>query len=200
MKKNKLSYSKKYCSLSRTDLISVMEKSMSKRRFKHVLRVEETALELAERYGADKEKVSIAALSHDFAKERSDQEMRDTIIIESLDLDMLQYGSNIWHGPVGAVLMKNEFGLEDEEILEAISCHTIGSFRMNLIAQIVYVADFIEPNRKFKGVRKAREKAEEDLKEAIAYISRHTLSHLLKKNARIYPKAVETYNAWATEQ
>ena len=85
-----------------------------------VLRVEKTALKLAEKYHADHEKVSIAALSHDYAKERPDEEMRDLIISEDLDLEMLQYGNNIWHGPIGAVLMKNEYHLEDEEVLEAI--------------------------------------------------------------------------------
>lgn len=199
MKKNKLSYSQDYCELTREQLIDIMEATLSKKRFKHILRVEQTALLLAEMYEADKEKVSIAGIAHDYAKEKPDEEMRDLIISENLDLDMLQYGSNIWHGPLGSVLMKNEYNIEDEEILEAIKYHTIGSPRMGKVAQIIYVADFIEPNRSFKGVEKARELAKIDLNEAIAYISRHTIANLIDRKTKIYPKAIETYNAWAVK-
>lgn len=199
MKKNKLSYSQKYCELTREQLIDTMEETLSKRRFKHVMRVEKTALKLAELYKVDMEKVSIAAIAHDYAKEKPDEEMRDLIISENLDLDMLQYGSNIWHGSLGSVLMKNEYNIEDEEILEAIRWHTIGSPRMCKVAQVIYVADFIEPNRSFKGVEEARELAEIDLNETIAYITRHTLSNLIRNKTKIYPKAIETYNAWAVK-
>lgn len=199
MKKNKLSYTQNYSEMTREQLVDIMEKTLSKRRFKHVLRVEKAALKLAELYEADLEKVSIAALAHDYAKEKPDEEMRDLIISENLDLDMLQFGSNIWHGPLAAVLMKNEYNIENEEILEAIRCHTIGSPRMSRIAQLVYVADFIEPNRSFKGVDEARELAKTDLNEAVAYISRHTMHNLIKRKTKIYPRAVETYNAWAVK-
>lgn len=199
MKKNKVDYSDDYLSISRDELIEVMENNLSKRRLKHVLRVEKTALKLADKYHADKEKVSIAALSHDYAKERPDDEMRDLIISENLDLELLQYGSNIWHGPIGAVLMKNEYHLEDEEILEAINYHTIGSPKMSLVAKIIYVADFIEPKRSFKGIEVARDLADKDLDEAIGFISSHTISHLLKRKNKIYPRAIETYNAWVAK-
>ena len=65
MKTNKPIYSQNYLDLSRAELIELMEKTLSKRRFKHVLRVEKTALKLADIYNADKEKVSIAALAHE---------------------------------------------------------------------------------------------------------------------------------------
>ncbi|GAA0365466.1 bis(5'-nucleosyl)-tetraphosphatase (symmetrical) YqeK [Alkalibacterium iburiense] len=196
MKKSKIEYSQNFLFISRDELIKVMENSLSKRRLKHVLRVEKTALKLAEKYDVDYEKVSIAALSHDYAKERPDEEMRDLIISENLDLEMLQYGNNIWHGPIGAVLMKNEYHLEDEDILEAINYHTIGSPKMSLVAKVIYVADFIEPKRSFKGIEIARELADKDLDEAIGYISSHTISHLIKRKNKIYPRAIETYNAW----
>ncbi|SDJ73466.1 bis(5'-nucleosyl)-tetraphosphatase (symmetrical) YqeK [Alkalibacterium thalassium] len=199
MKTNKPIYSQNYLDLSRAELIELMEKTLSKRRFKHVLRVEKTALKLADIYNADKEKVSIAALAHDYAKEKPDEEMRDLIISENLDLEMLQFGSNIWHGPVGAVLMKNEYHLDDEEILDAIKYHTIGSPRMDIVAQIIYIADFIEPNRSFNGVEEARQLSKTDLESTIAYISRYTLKNLIKRKAKIYPKAIETYNAWGVK-
>lgn len=194
-----MEYQNNHIRLSREALVKLMQDSMSNRRYRHVLRVEQTALTLAERFNIDKEKVSIAALAHDYAKERSDEEMRDLIISENLELDMLQFGSNIWHGPIGAVLMKNEYQLEDEEILEAIKSHTIGSPTMGEVAQIIYIADYIEPRRSHKGVDKARKLAEKDLTKTVSYITRQTLDHLVNRKNKIYPKAVETYNAWVVK-
>lgn len=190
-------YSARYTELSREELARNMENALSKTRYKHVLRVEKTALELAERYDVDKEKVSIAAIAHDYAKERSDEEMMDLIISENQDLEMLQFGSNIWHGPIGSVLLKNEFNISDDEILEAVKYHTIGAPKMSKVAQVIYIADFIEPKRSFRGVEKARQLAEESLEKTLAYIVRHTLKNLVKRNMKVYPKAIETYNAWA---
>ena len=58
---------------------------------------------------------------HDIAKQQPDTEMRDIIISENLDLDLLQYGNAIWHAPVGAILARRQFGIKDEDILAAIA-------------------------------------------------------------------------------
>lgn len=200
IKPSEITYSGKYTRLSRKELVEEVSQVLSERRFKHVLGVEEAAVSLADRYGADEEQISIAALTHDYAKEQSDEEMRDMIISENMDLELLQYGNNIWHGPVGAILVKKQFDIQNEDILDAIRHHTVGSPSMDLVEQIIYVADFIEPGRSFPGVETAREIAERDLGEAIAFSTIHTIEHLLEKNVKIYPKAIETYNAWVVER
>src|SRR5699024_3089789 len=134
-------YSGNYTIYTREELIEEVKKTMSKKRFKHVLGVEQTAVQLAKEYAADVEKTSIAALLHDVAKEQSEDEMRDIVISENLNLDLLQFGSQVWHAPVGAVLAKREYGVTDSEILEAIEYHTTAAPEMSLIAQIIFVAD-----------------------------------------------------------
>src|SRR5699024_1695812 len=131
-----------YTTFTREEIIENVAALMNEKRFKHVLSVEETALELAKKYGGDIEKVSIAALLHDYAKEQPEGEMLDLIISENLDLDLTQYGSSIWHAPAGAILARREFGIEDEEILRAITHHTIGAPVMSLVEQIIFVADY----------------------------------------------------------
>jgi len=199
MKQNKIFYTNRYTDLSRESIISRVSDAISEKRLNHVLRVEQTAIDLAEIYRADVEKASIAALTHDFAKEQPDQEMRDMIISENMDLELLNYGNNIWHGPVGAVLVKKQMRVSDEEILEAIKNHTIGSSNMGLIEKIIYVADYTEPNRDFEQAEKAREKAKESLNQAVSYITRQTIKDLVKNKEKIYPMAIETYNAWSTK-
>ena len=191
-----MEYTNKYTTFSREEIVENVSSSMSEKRFKHVLGVEKTAIALAELYGEEPEKVSLAALLHDYAKEQPEAEMLDLIISENMNLDLTQYGSAIWHGPVGAILARREFGIEDEEILNAIANHTIGAPTMSLAEQIIFVADYIEPGRNFEGVRQARDLAKESLNEAVRYEMKETVQYLLKNNMKIYPKAIDSYNAW----
>lgn len=191
-----LVYKNNYTNLSREQLVSRIKKMLSPERFKHVLNVEKTAISLAEKYQADVEKVSIAALLHDIAKDQPNEEMRDLVISENLNLDLLQFGSEIWHGPVGAIVARREFHVENEEILDSIEHHTIGTREMTLTAQILFVADYIEPGRSFPGVEQARLVAEESLEKAVKLKIVETIKYLINVEKKIYPKTIETYNAW----
>jgi len=199
MKRNEITYTNKYTDLSRDSIINRVSGALSEKRFSHVLRVEQKAIELAEIYEANIEKISIAALTHDFAKEQPDQEMRDTIISENMDLELLNYGNNIWHGPVGAVLVEKQLRVSDDEILEAIKNHTIGSPSMGMVEKIIYVADYTEPSRNFEQAETARQKSKESLDQAVSYITRQTIKQLVENKEKIYPMAIETYNAWSTK-
>lgn len=189
-------YKENYTNLSREQLVSRIREMLSKERYEHVLNVEKTAIALAKKHHADIEKVSIAALLHDIAKDQPNEEMRDLVISENLNLDLLQFGSEIWHGPVGAIIARREFHIEDDEILDAIENHTIGAREMTLTAQIVFVADYIEPSRDFPGVEKARSQAEESLEKAVKLKIVETIKHLIDIEKKIYPKTIESYNAW----
>lgn len=189
-----IEYSKEFVNTSREMIVNRIKDELSPSRYAHVLRVEETAIELATRYDENIEKASIAALLHDYAKEKSNSFMKDTIINQNLDLDMLDYGNSIWHGPVGSILAKKEFYIEDEDILNAIFYHTFGRTQMSKLEKIIFVADYIEPKRHFKEAKKARKKAKESLDLATAYIIKKTLINLVDNNKKVFPKAVETYN------
>lgn len=191
--------SEQYTSKKREQLMQRVQMQMSERRFKHVLGVEETAIALAKKYGASPEKASIAALTHDYAKERPDDEFILVINRDGYDKELLNYGNAIWHGLVGADFVSRELGITDEEILSAIRLHTTGAAQMSLLDKIIYVADYIEPGRTFPGVKEARELALLDLDEAVAFETKHTLEHLLAQEQKIYPKTIETYNYWVAK-
>lgn len=197
--KRSIEYTDKYTIFTREAILAEIEQTMSATRMNHVLQVEETALQLAGKYGADLEKTSLAALIHDIAKQQPDTEMRDIIISENLDLDLLQYGNAIWHAPVGAILARRQFGIKDEDILAAIANHTIAAPEMSLVEQVLFVADYIEPGRDFEGVEKARELAAESLEKAIQYQIKETIKNLIIEERKIYPKAIDSYNAWITK-
>lgn len=189
-------YRPSLCPMSRESLLQHLSDNLSTARFAHVQRVEQVAIQLAEQYGVDVQKASIAGLCHDYAKQRPDSDFVRVIHEKHLDPELLNYGNAIWHGVVGAEMVKDELGIYDEDILNAIRQHTVGSEYMTPLAQIIYMADYIEPARSFDGVDKARQLVQHSLAAGVAYQTKHTLQYLIDKNQPVYPQTIVTYNAW----
>lgn len=185
-----------FVALSRDELLVKVASQMSNKRFQHVLRVEEKALEIAGKFPMDLEKVSIAALTHDYAKERPDEEMIARIKKSQVDQTILSFGNAIWHGVMGAEIVQEELGITDAEILQAIRVHTTGDVVMTLLDKIIFVADYVEEGRDFPGVEDARQLALTNLDEAVRYEIKQTLLFLASKNQKIYPKTIDVYNTW----
>lgn len=185
-----------YTGLSRSAILEKVRSAMSEKRFTHVLGVEESAMDLARRYGADETKASLAALLHDYAKERPDEDFLSLIDDCDLDLDLKKWGNNIWHGVVGSFIISQDFNLQDDEILRAIERHTVGAAEMSLLDKVLYVADYIEPGRNFPGVDEARRLSQIELDKAVAFETARTVAHLASKAQPIFPQTIETYNAF----
>lgn len=183
-----------YGKFTRDELLKKIQERVSEKRYKHMLGVEKSARELAERFGVNCDKAGLAGLLHDYAKELSDQDFLQLITEKNLDPDLKNWGNNIWHGLVGSYVVASELGITNDEILRAIALHTTGSKDMTDLDKIVYVADYIEENRQFPGVDRAREIACVSLNQVVAYETAHTISHLANKGIPIYPKTLETYN------
>lgn len=185
-----------YLNLSRDELLEKIAEQMSEKRFRHVLGVEQAAISLAERFGADPVKAGLAGLLHDYAKEVSDDAFLALIDKYKLDPDLKNWGNNVWHGKVGIYKIQEDLGLTDKEILRSIEIHTVGSSKMSTLDKIVYVADYIEANRDFPLVEEARKIAKVNLDRAVAFETVNTVAYLAQKALPIYPQTLETYNAF----
>lgn len=107
---------------------------------------------------------------------------------------LLDHNPELWHAPVGAYLVQREAGVQDEDILDAIRYHTSGRPGMTLLEKVIYVADYIEPNRAFPGVDEVRKLAETDLNQALIQSIKNTMVFLMKKNQPVFPDTFLTYN------
>lgn len=160
----------------------------------HILGVIDESRKLAEHYGADVEKATTAALFHDIAKYRLNEWRNGAFPNLILDEDTMHISETI-HAPLGAYIAREEFGIEDEEILHAIAGHTVGIVPMNTLDQILFVADLIEPGRDFTGVEKLRVSAYVDLMEATLLAMQHTIQYLMGRGFPIHPETIRAYNA-----
>lgn len=175
------------------EAIALVKPQLTKARFDHTLRVAEVAVKLARVYGEREDKAELAAIFHDYAKYCPLDEMKQTIISNGLPIDLLEYDSELWHGPVGALLVE-QVGITDIDIGNAIRYHTTGRANMSKLELIVFLADYIEPARDFPGLQDVRDMANKDLISAALLVSRNTIEYLLKKGAGIYPDAIHAYN------
>ncbi|MDI6675697.1 bis(5'-nucleosyl)-tetraphosphatase (symmetrical) YqeK [Bacillus wiedmannii] len=186
--------------MNREKALHIVKQQMHEKRYIHTIGVMETAIELAKLYGVDEKKAEVAAIFHDYAKCRAISEMEEIIKSEDLLKDLLCYNKELWHAPVGAYLVEKEVGITDPEILQAITYHTSGHEKMTMLDKVIYVADYIEPGRKFPGVEEARKLAYTDINQALLFALKRTIQFLMEKNQTIYPLTFQTYNAVIKEE
>ncbi|MGM9925499.1 MAG: bis(5'-nucleosyl)-tetraphosphatase (symmetrical) YqeK [Bacillus sp. (in: firmicutes)] len=180
--------------MKREQALSIVKEQLTEKRYVHTIGVADTAVLLAEKYGADVRKAELAGIFHDYAKFRPKEEMKRIIVEQQMPKELLSFHHELWHAPVGAYLVRTEAGIEDEEVLSAIMYHTTGRANMTQLEKIVFLADYIEPGRKFPGVDEVRKIAEQDLDAAVVAALRNTVAFLMSKNATVYPDTFHAYN------
>lgn len=186
--------------MNRQDYLDRTRQQLPRSRWEHTLRVVETAAELAERYEADREKVDIAAILHDYCKFWTAEELIFAIKQYKLPQDLLLYSQELWHGPVASKVTAQEFGIQDTDITNAIFYHTTGRPNMSLVEKIVFLADYIEPARKFPGVDAARQLAQQSLDKAIVLALKQTIQFLISSGQRVYPLTYDTLNSMTAHE
>lgn len=104
-----------------------------------------------------------------------------------LDRETLQSG-NLLHGPAGAVLAQDAFGVTDPNVLSAIRYHTTGKVGMLPLDLIVYLADKIEPSRRpYPALEEARRLAQTDLAAAVRHLMESSMAYVRAQGAEPHP-------------
>lgn len=172
-------------------MLQKVKKRLPENRFNHVLGVMGTAMGLAKHYNVSEEQARTAAMLHDVAKFADRDWMRRIIETKGMDPTLLEYHHELWHAPVGAYLAAYEFGIEDEDILNAIRYHTTGRAGMSDLEKIIYIADMIEPSRKFPEVDALRAKKHDGLDALMEASIRQSIEFLTSKNQPVYPDSLK---------
>ena len=146
--------------------------------------VEEMAVRLARLHGADVDKAAFAGRYHDLAK-NFDTETMDAYI-RKYDLPEYLLGNNaLAHSKVGAAILEHEFGVTDEQILDAVRYHTTARKEMTLLEELIFVADVVEDNRTYSDLDYYQDLAYRDLDQACLEILEYTIGDLTAKGREI---------------
>ena len=168
-------------------------------RVRHVLGCRDTAMELAKRWGADVTDAARAGLLHDITK-ALDGPLQLTLCraYGTLLDDFSRKYPKTLHAMTGSLVAQRIFG-ENEAVVSAIRNHTTGKADMNLLETIIYVADYMEPNRDFPGVERLRGLAYTDLQGALRLGLEMTLEHLKEQGNEVSPESRDAL-AWLNRQ
>ena len=169
------------------DLIKAdLKEKLPKKRYEHTLGVAYTAAALAMCYGEDILKAELAGILHDVAKAKKSSELKDDMkgyIDPYTDEDYVALiadkAPQILHAIYAPYLAKKDYKIEDKDILSAIRWHTTGKKDMTMLEKIVFVADYIEPNRKkLPDLDRIRTLSFHDISEAVKVTAKSTIEYL----------------------
>lgn len=156
------------------------------KRHAHILGVEEEAVKLARRWRADERDARRSGILHDCTKYWSREEHLACCDKYGIKLDPLEReNEKLLHAKSGSAVARHIFG-ENDAVCDAILWHTTGKADMSLLEKIIYIADYMEPNRVFDGVEELRRLAYTDLDRAVALGLAMSIEDLTRRGALIH--------------
>lgn len=184
-----------YRALPMEKLEQVVIRLLKPNRVAHVLGCRDTAVEMAKHWGADTTDAARAGILHDITK-ALDGPLQLTLCSEyGIVLD--EFSTNnpkTLHALTGSLVAQRVFG-ENQAVVDAIRWHTTGKENMDLLQKIIYVADYMEPNRDFPGVDKLRHLAFTDIDAALKLGLEMTLTMLHEQGREVSPESQQAI-AW----
>ena len=180
-----------YRKLPMEELEKVVTSLVNPNRVAHILGCRDTAIALAKRWGADETDAGRAGLLHDITK-ALDGPLQLTLCEEyGVALDAFsRENPKTLHAHTGALVAERIFG-ENAAVVNAIHSHTTGKAGMNVLEKIIYVADYMEPNRNVPGVEELREAAFSDIDRALEMGLEMTLAVLIQEGKTIAKDSAE---------
>ena len=185
-----------------TDIRKDLSKKLKKERFEHTIGVMYTATSLAMCYGEDIQKALTAGLLHDCGKYCPSKDQIKLCEEYGISLTESELAMPaLVHAKLGAYLAEHEYGIKDRDILDAIIWHTTGRPAMTMLEKIIYIADYIEPNRKIiPGLEEIRSIVFQDIDRAIYLSAKRTVRHLEDGGKAVDPMTVSTCEYYRKEE
>ena len=167
----------------------------NERRYWHSISVALTAVTLADIYGADKDDCLVAGLLHDYCKSYTYDEL--LIECEKYNVNLSEEdkkSDGCIHGFLAAKVCKDKYNINDA-VYNAIYYHTCGRPNMTTLEKIIYMADFVEPLRRFRDkVAEIRKMSYINIDKAIVMASELSLKFLNDRGKYIHSNTIKTLN------
>lgn len=185
----------------RSDILTWLQSHVPESRIRHILRVEAMSADLARHHHLDPDKAAQAGLMHDLAKFFQPDRLLAMAQQEGLVLDAIDRAApHLLHAEVSAIVARDEFGITDDGILNAIANHTLGKPGMDPLSCIVFLADTLEPGRgKTDELETLRTLSLSNLQTAVWRTADYGLQYLLRSDQLIHPRTVITRNWFLQE-
>lgn len=188
--------------MTREKMVVRLKGKINDRRLEHSYGVEYTAACLAMVHGADVEKARIAGLLHDCAKGLPTKDKLEKARKHGLPISKYEEKNpDMLHAKLGAFYARYKYDVLDEEILDAICYHTTGRPNMSLLDKIIFVADYIEPNRRMlPEMEQIRKEAFLNLDQCVIHILKNTLDYLHNTTLEMDYMTQKTYDYYVVNK
>ena len=175
------------------ELYKEVKENLSEKRFKHSEGVVKRAIEYAKVYNVDIETVKLVAISHDIAKELSEEEIEKYIKEYSIEIDEVEKrNNNLLHAKIGSYICKNKFGFT-QDMANAVKFHTTGRENMTILEKVIYLADATEENRKYCSSVYV-DLIKKDINDGMFEVAKWVINSLLERNMVIHLDTIKCYN------
>ncbi len=175
-----------------------MAPELPPRLVRHMDRVVEVAEELARRHGLDVPLARLMAQGHDLVRAVPPAELLARAEARGVPIDPVDREAPVLlHGPIGALELRERFGVTDGRVFHAIWHHTYGHPAYVPEAWAMFIADKVEPKKakKWKPLRHVHRVALDDSLEAAAMLYLDLrLDEAVREGIAIHPQAVLTRN------
>ena len=163
----------------------------------HIYRVEKVALELAHQHEVDEENARLGALAHDIARAMKGEELLRKAQELGIAIHPVEARVPVLlHGPVAAETLRTMDGLEDQDIYEAVYWHSTGHKGLTPSAQIVFLADKLDPQKalRYPFLEELRDLAMKSLDRAMLEFLNRELVSLIQQDSLVHPTSIEARN------
>ncbi len=179
-------------------IYNYLSDNLKPERYNHVLAVNDLAIKLAESYKLDVVKVSVAALLHDCAKNMTLEEnvkyiKKNNLKIKYADF-VIKYLPQVLHSYIGADIAQKQFGIKDKEIINAIKNHTVGRVGMSEFEKVIFIADALSLDRKYKKTFVSKKIMFGDLDKTFKLVLQNKIKYVVSNFKVLHPDIIKIWN------
>jgi len=179
-------------------IFDYLSKHLSPERLEHSYNVAMLAVELASIYNVNVLKAQTAGLLHDCAKYMTDEELVDFFKKNNKTFEyfneLIRFSPYLLHSFVGEIIARKKFKIKDRDVLNAVKNHTIGRKSMSDLEKIIFVADSVSYDRKWKNVKEMRDLSKKDLDKAFLKILARKIRYVVDNGIFLCIQAVKAWN------
>ncbi len=173
-------------------ILQYEKENLDSERFEHCQRVAETSKVLCRKFGLNEKKGYSCGLAHDMCKRLSDAQFLTLAACDGYEISESEKEKpSLLHGRAAAVLLRNSFGVQDQEYLDAIAWHTYGKKDLTDLGLVVFAADKIEPGRENMTKELYEEMLNLSLKDLCIRIVKENMEYLKEKKCRVSKETLE---------
>ncbi len=164
---------------------------------RHIEEVRQWCVELAKAHHIDVAKAELAAIAHDVCRTVKAGDLLAMAREYGIPVTNLEEAFPVFlHGPVGAQALKRRYALADEEILNAIACHTMGRAGMTPLDKALFLADKLDPSKvsRYPFIAEVGRLAKGDLDAAMVCFVDHQVKAFLDQGDLVHPAMLAARN------